>query len=234
MKALGQRLCALCELCASAQWNALGGAVPILPGTGRNLPAGLPALHRTDPVRAGMAGHPAEYRWSSYRANAQGERDALLRRHPSYEASGPYAAARQAAYRALFRHGLGPKLADEVRRAANSTMPWAISASPRKHHWPWAGDPCPARLDARARGRGMHLKKGIVKNEKRGLSPVLPAARRQERRRSAASDPKPQRWHTCATNESITVLHRLPLGPRPRHLSVSCRLPRFNNSCRRN
>ena len=35
-----------------------------------------------NPVRAGMVEHPAEYRWSSYRANAQGEADALLKPHP--------------------------------------------------------------------------------------------------------------------------------------------------------
>jgi len=29
-----------------------------------------------NPVRANMVAHPAEYRWSSYRANAQGEADA--------------------------------------------------------------------------------------------------------------------------------------------------------------
>ncbi len=33
-----------------------------------------------DPVRAEMVSHPAEYRWSSYRANAQGEVNALVSR----------------------------------------------------------------------------------------------------------------------------------------------------------
>jgi len=66
-----------------------------------------------------MVEHPAEYRWSSYRANAQGERDALLRPHPSYEALGTDAAARQAAYRELFRHELEPELVDEIRCATN-------------------------------------------------------------------------------------------------------------------
>ena len=42
-----------------------------------------------NPVRAGMVPHPAEYRWSSYRANAQGEADALLQPHPLYTALGP-------------------------------------------------------------------------------------------------------------------------------------------------
>ena len=31
-----------------------------------------------NPVRAGMVEHPAEYRWSSYRANAQGDIDPMI------------------------------------------------------------------------------------------------------------------------------------------------------------
>lgn len=51
----------------------------------------LIACHRyieLNPVRAVMVAHPAEYRWSSYRANAQGEADALLKPHPLYDALG--------------------------------------------------------------------------------------------------------------------------------------------------
>ncbi len=72
-----------------------------------------------NPVRAGIVDHPGEYRWSSYRANAQGEHDALLKPHPLYNALGMDAAARQAAYRELFRYQLDPGLVDEIRRATN-------------------------------------------------------------------------------------------------------------------
>jgi len=41
-----------------------------------------------NPIRAGMVEHPAEYRRSSYRANAQGEFSALRCPHPLYEALG--------------------------------------------------------------------------------------------------------------------------------------------------
>lgn len=34
-----------------------------------------------NPVRAGMVEHPAEYPWSSYRANAQGERNVVIMPH---------------------------------------------------------------------------------------------------------------------------------------------------------
>jgi len=75
-----------------------------------------------NPVRAGMVPHPAEYRWSSYRANAQGEADAMLQPHPLYVALGADAAGRQAAYRELFRHELEPGLTNQIRQATNGNF----------------------------------------------------------------------------------------------------------------
>lgn len=75
-----------------------------------------------NPVRADMVAHPAEYRWSSYRANAQGEADALLQPHPLYVALGLGAHERLAAYRELFRFQLDPGLVDDIRRATNGNF----------------------------------------------------------------------------------------------------------------
>jgi putative transposase len=75
-----------------------------------------------NPVRANLVAHPADYRWSSYRANAQGESNALLTPHPLYDALGTDAASRQAAYRELFRHELEAGLVDEIRRATNGNF----------------------------------------------------------------------------------------------------------------
>lgn len=72
-----------------------------------------------NPVRADMVAHPAEYRWSSYRGNAQGDPDALLKPHSLYLVLGKDAASREAAYRELFRYELEPGLVDEIRRATN-------------------------------------------------------------------------------------------------------------------
>jgi putative transposase len=41
-----------------------------------------------NPVRACMVVHPADYRWSSYRAHAHGAADALVSDHPLYHALG--------------------------------------------------------------------------------------------------------------------------------------------------
>jgi putative transposase len=75
-----------------------------------------------NPVRAAMVDHPAEYPWSSYRANAQGEEDALVTAHPLYAVLGGDAATQQAGYRELFRYELVPGLVDEIRQATNGNF----------------------------------------------------------------------------------------------------------------
>ena len=72
-----------------------------------------------NPVRAGMVTHPAEYRWSSYRFNAQGEDNALLHPHLHYLQLGATPDLRQQAYRELFRYQLEPGLVDFIRQATN-------------------------------------------------------------------------------------------------------------------
>ena len=72
-----------------------------------------------NPVRAGIIDHPAGYRWSSYRTNAQGEPSPLLQPHAVYRALGFDEHARAAAYRELFRHQLAPGMVDEIRSSTN-------------------------------------------------------------------------------------------------------------------
>lgn len=75
-----------------------------------------------NPVRAAMVEHPAEYRWSSYRVNAQGGEDALITPQALYESLGHHPEARQQAYRELFRYELEPGLVDEIRTATNGNF----------------------------------------------------------------------------------------------------------------
>lgn len=72
-----------------------------------------------NPVRAGMVRHPAEYKWSSYRANAQGEPDSILNPHALYLGLGHNSETRKEAYRALFRCETNSGLVDEIRKATN-------------------------------------------------------------------------------------------------------------------
>ncbi len=80
-----------------------------------------------NPVRAHMVDHPAEYRWSSYRANAQGEVSTLLTPHPLYTALSSHDKGRQAAYRDLFCTQLDPGLVDEIHAATNGNFALASS-----------------------------------------------------------------------------------------------------------
>ncbi|MGS2724767.1 transposase [Porticoccus sp. GXU_MW_L64] len=72
-----------------------------------------------NPVRASMVSHPAEYRWSSYRVNAQGEASELIAPQEMYCRLGGEAENRQRHYRELFRYHLDPGLVDDIRQATN-------------------------------------------------------------------------------------------------------------------
>lgn len=76
-----------------------------------------------NPIRAGMVTDPAQYRWSSYRANGLGQTDTRLMPHPLYLAQGSHADERRAAYRALFRPHLDAEAAEDIRQALRLGMP---------------------------------------------------------------------------------------------------------------
>ncbi|SFV02811.1 transposase [Pseudoduganella namucuonensis] len=69
-----------------------------------------------NPVRAGMVDFPAQYRWSSYRCNAEGKADALVRPHAVYQRLGKDARERQQAYRDLFIN-VDERLLEQIRAA---------------------------------------------------------------------------------------------------------------------
>lgn len=75
-----------------------------------------------NPVRAGIASHPREYPWSSYRFNAEGAAGRFLVPHLIYSRLGRSDAERQSAYRDLFDDTLGPSLLDEIRQATNANL----------------------------------------------------------------------------------------------------------------
>jgi putative transposase len=80
------------------------------------------ACHRyieLNPVRAEMVKHPADYPWSSYRYNGQGQNNPLITSHPLYKQLGASSQKRQHAYRELFRHQIEPGLIDQIRKASN-------------------------------------------------------------------------------------------------------------------
>jgi putative transposase len=79
-----------------------------------------------NPVRARMTDHPRRYRWSSYRAHAEGADDALAAFHPVFRRLGRTVEARHEAYRALVKEALDPAFVEAIRAATNGG--WALGA----------------------------------------------------------------------------------------------------------
>ncbi|HKP15366.1 MAG TPA: transposase [Gemmatimonadaceae bacterium] len=73
----------------------------------------------TNPVRAGLVSRPAEYRWSSFKSNALGQPDAVVRRHGVYLALGSCDSIRREAYRALFDAPFDVRVLEAIRRTTN-------------------------------------------------------------------------------------------------------------------
>lgn len=70
-----------------------------------------------NPVCAGLAAHPGDYRWSSYGANADGRSISLLDPHPAYLDLAAGHDQRLDAYRQLFGTPLETTVVDEIRKA---------------------------------------------------------------------------------------------------------------------
>jgi putative transposase len=76
-----------------------------------------------NPVRAKMARSPGQYRWSSYRANAQGIEDKVITPHPLYGALGRTKAGRLSAYKALFQAHVEEADLKDLRDAVQTGTP---------------------------------------------------------------------------------------------------------------
>ncbi len=70
-------------------------------------------------VRANIATHPREYPWSSYGRNALGKENKLVKSHLNYRRLAATTAARQSAYRKLFRAALGKADLEAIRESTN-------------------------------------------------------------------------------------------------------------------
>ena len=76
-----------------------------------------------NPVSANMVGHPADYKWSSYGANAYGRFNSLLTKHPLYLSLALNDDERLEAYRALFSTALPKETVHMIRSSSNFSMP---------------------------------------------------------------------------------------------------------------
>ena len=72
-----------------------------------------------NPVRAQMVSHPADYPWSSYRVNGQGEGSKMITPHDEYLRLGGSETMRRAHYRGLFNAHMEHGLIEEIRQSTN-------------------------------------------------------------------------------------------------------------------
>jgi len=75
-----------------------------------------------NPVRAAMVEDPADYRWSSYRANGLGTGSSLCTPHELYLQLDTDSLRRLVVYRGLFAAHVEGELLDKIRGAVNSGM----------------------------------------------------------------------------------------------------------------
>lgn len=72
-----------------------------------------------NPVRAGMVTRPGDFQWSSYRRNAEGRTDPLVRDHSLIESLGATPAERRAAYARMFDDDIDDATLGAIRDATN-------------------------------------------------------------------------------------------------------------------
>ena len=75
-----------------------------------------------NPVRANMVGHPADYRWSSFRCNGFGKMSKLWNPHEIYLRLGQSEPERCSAYRALFKTCMNETTLASIRESANKGL----------------------------------------------------------------------------------------------------------------
>jgi putative transposase len=83
----------------------------------------LLACHRyieLNPVRAGMASDPGDYRWSSYRHYAYGHVDPLITEHGAYAALAGSPSGRRERYRAVCAEACRQETLTAIREAINA------------------------------------------------------------------------------------------------------------------
>jgi hypothetical protein len=88
-----------------------------------------------NPVRAGMVEHPAEYRWSSYGANAHGSPSASIKPHPLYWHLAKPLTCELALIENSSGISLTPAWSTKFDQQPMVTMLWATQDLHRKSSW---------------------------------------------------------------------------------------------------
>jgi putative transposase len=89
-------------------------------------------IQRGNNRSACFVAHPHDYRWSSYRYNAEGKANPLIKSHDEYERLGMTPTEQRAAYRQLFSAHIDPEHIAEIRAATNGNNCWAMIDSRKR------------------------------------------------------------------------------------------------------
>lgn len=76
-----------------------------------------------NPVRADMVNNPSQYRWSSYRANAQGKSSSILTQHTLFRSLGGTSVERMEAYKGIFAAHVNQEEHDTIQKAYQTGTP---------------------------------------------------------------------------------------------------------------
>ena len=101
-------LCSVRKPYLQTQWNPMVKAFEFLSDSGRRLCAGFSLLYKTESHTCRHDLRPAEYLWSSYRANGQTESPCVQTVYPLCLFLRANDVTRLAAYRKLFRYQFDP------------------------------------------------------------------------------------------------------------------------------
>lgn len=76
-----------------------------------------------NPIRANMVKNPAQYRWSSYRCNAQGKNNPLILPHALYQSLGKTKHERCESYKSVFKAHIDPDDLKDIRASLQTGTP---------------------------------------------------------------------------------------------------------------
>ena len=133
-----------------------------------------------NPVRAAMVRHPRQYRWSSYRFNAEGRAGGIIVPHELHRL-GRSAQARHEAYRVLFQAAPEPVVVEGIRQATNAASCSARRGSRRRSRTRLAGGWSAASRGGRRERQSRQRREGRAPGySKRGLSHYCPVVMRTD------------------------------------------------------
>lgn len=75
------------------------------------------------PVVEGLSKSPASYKWSSYKANAQGKKNALITEHENFKSIARGDSKREEKYAALAKAGLSDEVRNDIQNAWQTGTP---------------------------------------------------------------------------------------------------------------